>query len=162
MLHSLEVIDVHTTLFNYNSLYYSGKLWAKGQLVRTASPEHFTASGGRLQSWLTSTWLTSQGAKGKGSQSEDRWMKGFERWIMHTGSWYKVNISYLLPYGTKSKTLNCKKLWQERNQLCESLGFELKRKKKEVESQDESEYRPTHWFPPRVNQHKIWWCLNYS
>lgn len=105
----------------------------------------------------------SQGAKGKGSQSEDRWMKGFEWWIMHTGSWYKVNISYLLLYGTKSKTLNCEKLWQERKINCVRVwGFELKRKKKEVESQDESEYRPTHWFPPRVNQHKIWWCLNYS
>lgn len=56
----------------------------------------------------------SQGAKGKSSQSEDRWMKWFERWIMHTGSWYKVNISYLLLHGTKSKTLNCEKLWQER------------------------------------------------
>lgn len=31
VLHSLDVIDVHTTLLNYNSLYYSGKLWAKGQ-----------------------------------------------------------------------------------------------------------------------------------
>lgn len=88
-----------------------------------------------------------------------------------TGGWKGLNDELCtLAADIKLTLVTCyfmeqnQKLWEaltgEKNKLCESLGFELK--KKEVESQDESEYRPTHWFPPRVNQHKIWWCLNYS
>lgn len=72
--------------------------------------------------WWTTAVMTvfmlHKGQKARAANQKTGGWKGLNDELSTRGSWYKVNISYLLLYGTKSKTLNCETLWQERKINC--------------------------------------------
>lgn len=72
--------------------------------------------------WWTTAVMTvfmlHKGQKARAANQKTGGWKGLNDELCTSGSWYKVNISYLLLYGTKSKTLNCETLWQERKINC--------------------------------------------